>query len=137
MHDDGTGGDVLAGDGVYSGSWDQDGVHLTWTVTPSHSGSLSASGHVLIDARAVYAATRVRTRYELVPCGPIPCSLEVRNVPSLGVDGMQTGQRMSRACHRMRTEAGTSLTELMCAMAAGLVVLGATLQALSYFNIDL
>ena len=56
MHDDGTGGDVLAGDGVYSGSWDQDGVHLTWTVTPSHFGSLSASGHVLIDARAVYAA---------------------------------------------------------------------------------
>ena len=26
MHDDGAGGDVLAGDGVYSGSLDQDGV---------------------------------------------------------------------------------------------------------------
>ena len=56
MHDDGVGGDVLAGDGVYSGSWDQDGIHLIWTVTPSRSGSLSASGHVLIEARAVYAA---------------------------------------------------------------------------------
>ena len=56
MHDDGAAGDVLAGDGVYSGSWDQDGVHLIWTVTPSRSGSLSASGHVLIEARAVYAA---------------------------------------------------------------------------------
>jgi len=56
MRDDGAGGDVLAGDGVYSGSWDQDGVHLTWTVTPNRSGSLSASGHVLIEARAVYAA---------------------------------------------------------------------------------
>ena len=56
MRDDGAGGDVLAGDGVYSGSWDQDGVHLTWTVTPSRSGSLSASGHVLIEARAVYTA---------------------------------------------------------------------------------
>ena len=56
MHDDGAGGDVLAGDGVYSGSWDQDGVQLIWTVTPSRSGSLSASGHVLIEARAVYAA---------------------------------------------------------------------------------
>jgi hypothetical protein len=56
MHDDGAGGDVLAGDGVYSGSWDQDGVQLIWTVTPSHSGSLSASGHVVIEARAVYAA---------------------------------------------------------------------------------
>ena len=36
--------------------WDQDGVQLIWTVTPSRSGSLSASGHVLIEARAVYAA---------------------------------------------------------------------------------
>lgn len=56
MHDDGAGGDVLAGDGVYSGSWGQDGVQLVWTVTPSRSGSLSASGHVLIEARALYAA---------------------------------------------------------------------------------
>ncbi len=55
MHDDGVAGDVLAGDGVYSGSWDQDGVRLIWTVTPSR-GSLSDSGHVLIEARAVYAA---------------------------------------------------------------------------------
>jgi len=52
----------------------------------------------------------------------------------LGMDGMRTRQRMSRAGHRMRTEAGTSLTELMCAMAAGLVVLGATLHALTYFQ---
>jgi hypothetical protein len=56
MRDDGADGDVLAGDGVYSGSWDQDGIHLIWTVTPSRSISLSASGHVLIEARAVYAA---------------------------------------------------------------------------------
>ena len=35
MHDDGVAGDVLAGDGVYSGSWDQDGVRLIWMVTPS------------------------------------------------------------------------------------------------------
>ena len=56
MRDDGGDGDMLAGDGVYSGSWDQDGVHLIWTVTPSHSGSLSASGYVLIEARAVYTA---------------------------------------------------------------------------------
>jgi len=49
-------GDVLAGDGVYSGSWDQDGVHLIWTVTPSRSGSLAASGQVILEARAVYTA---------------------------------------------------------------------------------
>jgi hypothetical protein len=57
MHDDGAGEDVLAGDGVYSGSWDQDGIYLTWTVTPSRSSSLSASGHVLIEAHAVYEAS--------------------------------------------------------------------------------
>ncbi len=57
MHDDGAGGDVLAGDGVYSGRWDQDGVQLIWTVRPSRPGSLSASGHVLIEVRAVYAAS--------------------------------------------------------------------------------
>jgi hypothetical protein len=56
MRDDGAGGDLQAGDGVYSGSWDQDGVHLIWTVTPSRSGPLSLSGHVLIEARAVYKA---------------------------------------------------------------------------------
>ena len=56
MRDDGAADDVLAGDGVYSGSWDQDGVHLVWTVTPSRSGSLPASGHVLIEARAIYAS---------------------------------------------------------------------------------
>lgn len=56
MRDDGSDGDVLAGDGVYSGRWDQDGVLLIWTVTPSRSDSLSASGHVVLEARAVYAA---------------------------------------------------------------------------------
>jgi type II secretory pathway component PulJ len=36
--------------------------------------------------------------------------------------------------HKIGTEAGTSLIELMFAMATGLVVMGATLQALSYFQ---
>ncbi|MDZ4855552.1 MAG: hypothetical protein SGJ26_11965 [Nitrospirota bacterium] len=35
---------------------------------------------------------------------------------------------------RMRTETGTSLIEMMVAMVAGLVVFGATLQALSFFQ---
>ena len=60
MHDDGAGGDVLAGDGVFSGSWEQDGVHLIWTVTPSRSGLLSASGHVLIEAQIGRASCRER-----------------------------------------------------------------------------
>ena len=47
---------------------------------------------------------------------------------------MRPGQHTRGLRHRVRTEAGTSLIELMFAMAAGLVVLGATLQALSYFQ---
>ena len=47
---------------------------------------------------------------------------------------MRTGQHTRGMYHRRWTEAGTSLTELMLAMAAGLVVLGATLQTLSYFQ---
>src|SRR5262245_29764045 len=56
MRDDGADGDAVAGDGVYSGRWEKDDVQLIWTVTPSRSGSLSVSGYVLIEARAVYAA---------------------------------------------------------------------------------
>ena len=47
---------------------------------------------------------------------------------------MRPGQHTRGRHHRVRTETGTSLIELMFAMAAGLVVLGATLQALSYFQ---
>ena len=47
---------------------------------------------------------------------------------------MLTGRHTRGFYHRIRMETGTSLTELMFAMAAGLVVLGATLQTLSYFQ---
>ncbi len=56
MRDDGVGGDAVAGDGTYSGSWEQDGIKLIWTVTPSHSGSLPVSGHAVIEARAAYTS---------------------------------------------------------------------------------
>ena len=51
-----------------------------------------------------------------------------------GVDRMRIGQETRGRHQRMWMERGTSLIELMFAMAAGLVVLGATLQALSYFQ---
>ena len=52
----------------------------------------------------------------------------------LGVGRIRT-ERQARGIHqKVWTETGTSLIELMFAMAAGLVVLGATLQALSYFQ---
>lgn len=52
----------------------------------------------------------------------------------LGVDRILTGWHTRGSYHCIRTEAGTSLTEVMLAMVAGLVVLGATLQTLSYFQ---
>jgi len=47
---------------------------------------------------------------------------------------MRPVQHTRGMCHRVRTQTGTSLIELMFAMVAGLIVLGATLQALSYFQ---
>lgn len=47
---------------------------------------------------------------------------------------MRTDRYKGDLGHRARMEAGASLAELMVAMTAGLVVLGATLQALSYFQ---
>lgn len=47
---------------------------------------------------------------------------------------MRTGRKTRVTRHRLRTEAGTSLIELIFAMAAGLAVFGATLHALSYFQ---
>ena len=47
---------------------------------------------------------------------------------------MRTGRHTRGLHHSVRTETGTSLTELIFALVAGLVVLGATLQALSYFQ---
>jgi len=58
MHDDGSAGDHVAGDGIYSASSEQDGVTLIWTVAPNQGGNLALSGYVLIEARANY-----RSRY--------------------------------------------------------------------------
>lgn len=54
MTDDGQGGDVSAGDGVYTAQWQHDGVRLTWTVAVGRLGPLSAAGVVTIRAVASY-----------------------------------------------------------------------------------
>lgn len=54
MHDDGAGGDQIAGDGIYAAAWEQDGVLLVWTVSPNRPGSLLDSGFVTLEARATY-----------------------------------------------------------------------------------
>lgn len=57
MHDDGTGGDRMAGDGIYSARLEQHGVTVVWTVASRDSESLVNSGAVLIEARGVYRAS--------------------------------------------------------------------------------
>jgi hypothetical protein len=53
MHDDGTDGDRIAGDGTYTAMHKEHGVTLVWTVT-LHDGNLISSGRVLIEARGEY-----------------------------------------------------------------------------------
>jgi hypothetical protein len=57
MHDDGTGGDRMAGDGIYSAMLEQHGVTVIWTVAARHSESLVNSGAIVIEARGVYRAS--------------------------------------------------------------------------------
>lgn len=66
MRDDGQGGDLIAGDGAYSASQQEDGILLTWMVTPSRSGDLSASGHVVLEARASYENSQGRREVKLI-----------------------------------------------------------------------
>jgi hypothetical protein len=56
MHDDGSEGDRIAGDGIYSAMLEGQGVTVIWTVAFAHSQSLSNSGMVVIEARGVYRA---------------------------------------------------------------------------------
>jgi hypothetical protein len=56
MHDDGTGGDRVAGDGIYAAMREEDGVTVVWTVAALHGGSLVASSAVVIEARGIYRA---------------------------------------------------------------------------------
>jgi hypothetical protein len=57
MHDDGAGGDRLAGDGIYAAMYEEHGVTVVWTVAAAHAGSLITSGAVVIEARGVYRAS--------------------------------------------------------------------------------
>lgn len=66
--------------------------------------------------------------------GRTPYSLGASNVVSFGKDGKRAGWLIRGTRHKFLIEVGTSLTELMFAIAAGFIVLGATLQSLSYFQ---
>jgi prepilin-type N-terminal cleavage/methylation domain-containing protein len=54
MGDSGLHGDLLAGDGIYTGTADRDSIHLMWTVDIGHAASLGAAGVAWIEVRALY-----------------------------------------------------------------------------------
>ncbi|HKT34126.1 MAG TPA: choice-of-anchor X domain-containing protein [Nitrospira sp.] len=57
MHDDGSRGDRLAGDGIYSAMLERGGVTVIWTVAFPHAQNLSDSGMVVIEARGLYRSS--------------------------------------------------------------------------------
>lgn len=58
MRDDGAQPDEQAGDGIYTGSVEDNGIHLVWTVQPDRGDSLRRAGSVVVQARARYVVGR-------------------------------------------------------------------------------
>jgi type II secretory pathway component PulJ len=65
MHDDGEGSDLVAGDGTYSASREQEGILLTWTLTCSRGGNLNGSSYVILEARASYESGQGRREVKM------------------------------------------------------------------------
>ncbi len=73
MRDDGQSGDATAGDGIFTGTWAQDGVQLLWTLTPNRAGSLSAAGSITVEAVAAYGVgngSAVKIKMAMVRANP-------------------------------------------------------------------
>ncbi len=54
MADDGQGSDIIAGDGIYTASYERDGVTVVWTVEAERPGPLRSAGMVRIRTVASY-----------------------------------------------------------------------------------
>ena len=78
MHDDGEGKDAAAGDGTYTGTWEQDGVSLEWTVAMDRLRPLSAAGFVVIRATATYEESGERKSVKAATVRANPTFVGVR-----------------------------------------------------------
>ncbi|MGA6827160.1 type IV pilus modification PilV family protein [Nitrospira sp. NS4] len=78
MHDDGEGRDAAAGDGTYTGTWEQDGVSLEWTVALDRPGPLSAAGFAVVRATATYEGFGERTSVQAATVRANPTFVGVR-----------------------------------------------------------
>jgi prepilin-type N-terminal cleavage/methylation domain-containing protein len=56
MQDNGARADLSAGDGLYTGEAEVDGIQLIWTVEPNRAGPLASAGLAWIEVRARYEA---------------------------------------------------------------------------------
>lgn len=68
MVDDGTQGDVSAGDGIYTATSQRNGIQILWTIQSIDGGSPLQAGMVLIKARASY---QVGTRFRMIETGTL------------------------------------------------------------------
>lgn len=73
MNDDGQGGDVAAGDGIYTAMLERDGVTVVWTVEADSRKPLSAVGIVAIQAVSSYVgrAGRKEVRVATLRANPV------------------------------------------------------------------
>jgi hypothetical protein len=55
MADDGLSSDITAGDGIYTASYERDGVTVVWTIEAERPGPLRSAGMVRIRAVASYS----------------------------------------------------------------------------------
>lgn len=78
MNDAGAAKDAAAGDGTYTGTWEQDGVSLEWTVAMDRPGPLSASGFVMIRATATYEELGERKSVQVATVRANPAFAGVR-----------------------------------------------------------
>lgn len=62
MVDDGQGADITARDGIYTASYERDGITLVWTIESDREKSLNTSGIVVIRAAASYSDRRGQRR---------------------------------------------------------------------------
>lgn len=78
MKDDGQGGDVSAGDGIYSAVLQHDGVTVVWTIEMDGGGPLSAVSLVTIRATATYDGPTGRREIRLATLRANPTFVGVR-----------------------------------------------------------
>lgn len=62
MRDDGQGADAAAGDGIYTGMYERDGITVVWTIEGDSQRPLHATGMVAIRAVASYSGLRGQRR---------------------------------------------------------------------------